>query len=379
MIHVLQVGKYYPPHRGGMETHLADLCQELNGRVKLEVLVAHKEKTTRQDNVEGIEVTRLGTPWNVLANPVNPELAGRIRRSKADIVHLHWPNPLALLAYQASGSKAKLVITYHSDIVRQKLTGALFQPFLDKALRKATVIATSPNYAESSPVLRKFPAQCCVVPLGINPEKVNEVDSAKVREYRQRFGERMVLATGRHIYYKGFQHLVEAMKEVDGHLVIAGDGPMRPELEKMAGEMGIAEKVSFTGSVSDADLRALYAATSVFVLPSVARSEAFGLVQLEAMAAGKPVINTALDSGVPYVSVHGETGLTVEPGNAASLAAALQQLLASEWMRGRYGAAARQRVYQEFTVGQMGERTYQIYRQVMGLPSDRVAAVGSAA
>jgi rhamnosyl/mannosyltransferase len=115
------------------------------------------------------------------------------------------------------------------------------------------------------------------------------------------------------------------------------------------------------------------------VLPSIARSEAFGIVQLEAMAAGKPVVNTALDSGVPYVSVHEKTGLTVPPGSAEAIANALNTLLASEWLRGQYGAAARQRVYEEFTVSQMGARTFDVYRHALGLPAEREAAVGSAA
>lgn len=381
MINVLQVGKYYPPYRGGMETHLADLCQELKDRVNLEVLVSHTKAKTEVDVVDDIKITRLGTPLQLLSNPISPALISGIRNSKADIVHLHWPNPLALLAYMASGSKAKLVITYHSDIIRQKLAGAVFQPILNRALAKATIIATSPNYVSSSPVLRQYQDTCRVVPMGINPRRINDVNWAKVREYKQLYGDRMVLTTGRHIYYKGFQHLIQAMKQVSGHLVIAGDGPMRTELQEMARNMGIAHKVSFAGQVSDENLRALYAASSIFALPSVARSEAFGLVQLEAMAAGKPVVNTALDSGVPFVSVHEQTGLTVEPGNADSMAWGLNMLLDSDWLRGRYGTAAKQRVHESFTLERMGSKTYDVYMEALGLPtpSEKVVKISTAA
>lgn len=371
---VLQVGKYYPPHRGGMETHLADLCNQLKDRVELEVLVAQTGKTTCTDVVDGVEVTRLGTPLHVLANPVNPELASRIRQSTADVVHLHWPNPLALLAYLASGSQAKLVITYHSDIVRQKITGALFQPILDKALRRATILATSPNYVESSAVLRKFRQNCRVVPLGIDLGKMRQADPAKVREFRQRYGYNMVLATGRHIYYKGFQHLLEAMKDVNGHLVLAGDGPLRGEFAATIARLGLSEKVTLAGQVSDEDLRALYAASSIFAFPSVARSEAFGLVQLEAMAAGKPVVNTSIDSGVPFVSLHEETGLTVEAGNVPQLAQALNTLLGNEALRARYGEAGRRRVEQFFTVETMARETYRVYEEVLGITPSLAAA-----
>ncbi len=373
---VLQVGKYYPPHRGGMETHLADLCGQLKNRVDLEVLVAQTGRRTFTEDVDGVSVTRLATPLHVLANPVNPELAGRIRESKADIVHLHWPNPLALLAYLASGSKAKLVITYHSDIVRQKLTGGLFRPVLERALRHATILATSPNYVESSPVLRRFQANCRIVPLGIDTGKMQQADPERVQEFRKRYGYNMVLATGRHIYYKGFQHLLDAMRDVDGHLVLAGDGPLRSEFEATIERYGLGKRVTLAGQVSDEDLRALYAAASVFAFPSVARSEAFGLVQLEAMALGKPVVNTSIDSGVPFVSPHNETGLTVEPGNATQLAGALNRLLADGALRARYGAAGKERVERMFTVEKMASATHRAYEEALGLPS---AAAASAA
>jgi glycosyltransferase involved in cell wall biosynthesis len=374
---VLQVGKYYPPHRGGMETHLADLCNQLKNQVDLRVLVAQTGKVTRTDEVDGVEVTRLGTPLHLLANPVNPELASRIRKSTADIVHLHWPNPLALLAYMASGSQAKLVITYHSDIVRQKIAGALFQPLLDRVLRRALVLATSPNYVESSPVLRRFRENCRVVPLGIDIGKMRQADPEKVVELRKRYGYNMILATGRHIYYKGFQHLLAAMPDVNGHLVLAGDGHMRAEFEATVARLNLSHKVTFAGQVPDEELRALYAASSVFAFPSVARSEAFGLVQLEAMALGKPVVNTSIDSGVPFVSRHEETGLTVEPGNPGQLAAALNTLLGDETLRARYGEAGRQRAERFFTVEAMARETYRVYEEALGI-GPRVAAASAA-
>jgi rhamnosyl/mannosyltransferase len=378
MIKVLQVGKYYPPYRGGMETHLADLCQQMKGRVELDVVVAHgsndsKKKTLREE-VDGIEVTRLASPWHILGNPVNPELVEKIQRAEADIVHLHWPNPLALLAYQLSGTKAKLVVTYQSDIIRQKLTGSLLKPLLDRAFRRATIIATSPNYLASSPVLRQFEKNCHIIPLGIDPHRMQGADDRKVRELKQRFGENYILATGRHVYYKGFQYLVEAMKGVQGQLVLAGDGPLRLELENQAQQLGVADRVHFVGSVSDGDLKALYTACGVFAFPSVARSEAFGLVQLEAMSLGKPVVNTWLESGVPFVSLHEQTGLTVKPCDPAELGQALQTILSDSDLRAKQGDAARRRVYEEFTLEQMGNRVFRLYEAVMGGPSAPVAA-----
>lgn len=376
---VLQIGKYYPPDRGGMETHLADLCQELKDEVELDVLVSHKQAQTVEDMVDGVRVTRLAAPLNILANPVNPGLAGRIRRSDADLVHLHWPNPLALLSYLSSGSKAPLVITYHSDIVRQKLTGKLFQPVLDKALASALIIATSPNYVESSSCLQKFRENCRVVPLGIDPEKLSQYPAELKRKYKEQFGERMILATGRHVSYKGFSYLIEAMSAVNGKLALAGDGPLRKELEALAVERKVTDKVTFLGQVSDEQLRALYAACSVFAFPSIARSEAFGLVQLEAMAAGKPVVNTDVDSGVPYVSVHGQTGITVPKCDATALARQLNALLDNEHLRYHYGDQGRRRVYENFTLSRMRERTLAIYEEALTGKRQSVREAGRAA
>lgn len=375
---VLQIGKYYPPEHGGMETHLADLCQKLKHEVDLEVVVSNKSPVSQTDNVDGVVVERLATPMHVLGNPVNPALVRRIQHSKADIVHLHWPNPLGLLAYLASRNPAPLVLTYHSDIVRQKLSGGLFRPILEMALRKATVLVTSPNYMESSPVLHKFQDRCHVVPLGIEAERYRRANPERVREFRQRYGNKMIFATGRHVSYKGFEYLVKAMAHVDGHLVLGGDGPLRTQLQELAASLGVSERITFTGRLSDGDMEALYAACSVFCLPSVERSEAFGLVQLEAMAAGKPVVNTDVNSGVPYVSLHEKTGLTVPRADANSLAKALTRLLREERQRRIYGENASARVDELFTVERMAANTLRVYREVLGQSERAPAALASA-
>lgn len=362
-----------------METHLADLCQHLKGQVELDVVVSSKGRETTVDQIDGVRVTRLGAAAHLLSSPINPELVTRLRRSKADIVHLHWPHPLALLAYMASGSNAHLVITYHSDIVRQKITGKLLEPFLERALRKATILPTSPNYMESSALLARFRENCRVVPLGIDPQRVNQVLTSRVKEFRSRYGQRMILATGRQVPYKGFRYLIEAMREVDGHLVLVGDGPLRGELQAQAAQAGLADKITFAGQVSDEDLRAYYAACAIFAFPSVERSEAFGLVQLEAMAAGKPVVNTDVDSGVPYVSVHEQTGLTARVGDVKSLAGHLNTLLHNEHLRLHYGDAARRRVFEKFTLEKMSNQVLAVYDEVLNGASRSVSAVSATA
>lgn len=242
---------------------------------------------------------------------------------------------------------------------------------MGRILRRSILIVTSPNYADSSPFLKKHASSCRIVPLGIDMERVKSNDEKLQAHMRERFGPRMILGAGRHIYYKGFQYAVEAMKSVDGHLVIVGDGPLRVELEAQARQIGVETKVTFLGSVEQTELNALYAVAKVFVLPSIARSEAFGLVQVEAMANATPVVNTSLDSGVPYVSPHNETGLTVEPGNSKELADALNRLLDNHFLRERLGNAAKQRVIELFTLEEMARRTLAVYREVLAEPGKR--------
>jgi glycosyltransferase involved in cell wall biosynthesis len=238
---------------------------------------------------------------------------------------------------------------------------------LRKVLERAdAIIAASPNYVESSPVLRRFNDKCRVIPFGVPLAQFDCFDPEEVARIRALFGPRIVLGVGRLIYYKGFEHLVRAMKKVDGHLLIVGEGPLRGALEDEARRAGVGGRVTFLGRVEDAV--PYYRAADVFALPSVARSEAFGIVQLEAMACGKPVVNTRLDSGVTFVSVDGLTGLTVPPADSESLAAALDRLLGDPALLARYGRAARLRVEREFDLEVMGRSTLRLYEEAMSRP-----------
>ncbi|MGB5036521.1 MAG: glycosyltransferase, partial [Blastocatellia bacterium] len=366
-LRVLHVGKFYPPYMGGIETHLQNLCNELRDLVDLKVLVSNSSTQTIEETVEGVSVTRVGTRATLSAAPISPGLVSRIRREAADIVHLHHPNPIAVMAYLMSGHRGKMVITYHSDIVRQKALGRVFQPFLDRSLAWAdAIIATSPNYLATSTVLQAHRDRCEVLPYGIPVEQFANRDEAAIARLRERYGSRVVITVGRLIYYKGFDVLVRAMKDVNGTLLVVGDGPLRAELEAQALSLGISDRVHFLGEIHNRDIAAYYHASDVFALASVARSEAFGIVQLEAMACGLPVVNTGLDSGVPFVSLDGLTGLTVPPGDSVALSRALNKLLDDDELRGRLGDAARKRVDTEFTAPVMGRRMLDLYTSLVG-------------
>ncbi len=370
-ISVLQVGKYYPPVRGGIETHLEMLARGLvrSGEVDLQVVVANEGSRSAKGKPGGVPLRRLGTALKVAGAPVCPRLLGVLRHSRADILHVHSPHPTALVAYLASGFRGRLVLTYHSDIVRQRVLGRLISPIQHAALRRARAIITaSPGLARHSPVLARHRARCVTIPFGIHPADFADTDPAEVAAVRARHaadGRPLLLAVGRLVYYKGFEYLMRAMSLVRPPvtLLLAGEGRLRGPLEALAARLGPERRVELLGDV--ADLRPYYHACDVFILPSTARSEAFGIVQLEAMACGKPVINTRLPSGVPDVSRDGETGITVEPCDEGALAGAIDRLLGDAPLRARLGAGARERVHTHFDADRMVADTLALYRRIL--------------
>lgn len=354
---ILHLGKYYPPYKGGMETVLRDLCEAHVGRAEVTALVANESPRTIQENRGGVTVIRvgcIGTPWAV---PIMPYYWRYIRRSVADVIVHHEPNPVALLSFLASGSRATFVLWFHSDIVRQRVFYNLYRPFLRRAIQRArAVVVASPNHVRYTPVLQEFAAKCCVVPYGIRLDQfalTPEVE-ARAAAIRRASPRPIVLFVGRFSYYKGLEYLVDGMRSVRARLILVGSGPMEERIRQRAAARSTPGSIELTGELSDAEVVAHLHACDVFVLPSVERSEAFGVVQLEAMACGKPVVSTEIPSGVPWVNQHGRTGLIVPPGDPAALADAINALLDDPERRKRFGDVGRARVEAEFTVAQMG-------------------------
>ena len=361
---IVHVGKFYPPHMGGIETHLQTLSRQQAKESDVTALVANDGPKTVLDTDGAVRVKRLGMRALIASAPVCLGLPLAIRRAKPDVLHLHLPNPIACLSVLASGYRGPVVTTYHSDVVRQKLLGRLFEPFLRLALwRSAAILCTSQRYLETSKTAWRFRNKCAVIPYGIPP--VDDVDMSIVESIRRSYGPKIVLAVGRLVSYKGFEYLVSAMRQVDGTLLIIGDGPLRGELENQISQSHLGDRVHLLGEIQNEELGPYYRAADVFALSSVARSEAFGIVQLEAMAHGLPVVNTALDSGVPSVSLHNQTGLTAEPRHAQSLARALSAVLSNYPLRAKFSAAARERVNAEFTEGVMLANITRVYDDVI--------------
>lgn len=364
---VLHVGKFYPPHMGGMETHLRDLATWQSRSMQVDVLVSNDSWRTEQDVVGGVRIRRVSTLGVVASSPVSPMFAHELRRSQADLVHLHFPNPAAAIALLASGYRGPLVVTHHSDILGKRRLRRFTDLFVRAVMDRAdVVIATSRRYALTSPELRPYLKKCRIVPLGIPAPPAIRPAAEPAQAFHSSGGRPLLLAVGRLVPYKGFEFLIRAMVHVDARLAIVGTGPLRAHLQSVIEANSLTGRVRLLGRVED--LAPLYAAAEAVVMPSITRAEAFGLTQLESMSYGKPVINTDLDSGVPGVSVHGETGLTVPPADAQALSDAITLLLRDQNLRRRLGEAAAVRFHREFDVERMVARTAEIYSDALAVP-----------
>jgi glycosyltransferase involved in cell wall biosynthesis len=363
---VMHLATWAVPHVGGVEMHMHEICKALSEHLDVrEAGGGGPRFRSVQHVIDGFPVTQLATPLTLRSATICPGIPLAIRSSRADLVHLHMPNPFGAAAYLLSGHRGPLIITWHFDVVRQRLMKKLFTPLFSRILNRASaVVATSPNIVLTSDMLRAFSDRVRVIPYGIDYELYNRRRDSEVSAIRQQYGPRIVLGVGRLIYYKGFQYLIGAMKEVNAKLLIAGEGPLREELEGQVQAEGTKDRVEFLGEKTPEQLIPFYQACDVFALSSV-RGEAFGIVQLEAMAAGKPVVNTMLDSGVPFVSRDHESGYTVSPRDSKGLAEAINRLLEDEPLRLRYGREGRLRVQREFSVQAMTQATLKLYGEAL--------------
>jgi rhamnosyl/mannosyltransferase len=369
-VRVLQLGKYYHPRIGGIESHLHLLCGELRPHVELEVVVCNTRARTVRETVDGVPVVRCARVGHAASTSLCPTMPFELSRRDYDLIHLHFPHPFGVMSYLGSRAPPRhaVVVTYHSDIVRQERLVKLFRPFMQRVLARADrIVCTSPNYLDTSAELAPHRDRCVVVPHGVDLDRWRRTPAAEARaaELRARHGGPLLLAVGRLVYYKGLEWAIRAMRGVEARLLVVGDGPLRGALEALARACGVGGKVLFVGEVPHGEMVSYYLASDAFVFPSVARSEAFGIAQLEAMACGLPVVNTALDSGVPFVSRDGDTGVTVPPCDAEALGSALRDLLGDPARRAALGGRARRRVELDFGKEAMARRVLSIYGEVV--------------
>jgi lipopolysaccharide/colanic/teichoic acid biosynthesis glycosyltransferase/glycosyltransferase involved in cell wall biosynthesis len=377
-VRVTHLGKFYPPVPGGMERVLEALCKgERSLDVDSRPLVVATSRDTVRETVDGVPVTRAGSILRVGSVWLSPSLIGLLKRDASDLIVLHEPNPMALLAYAIARPRQPLIVWYHAEVIRPRWRyRAFYHPFVDFALRRAArVVASSPVLIEQAAALAPHRSRSVVVPFGLrDPAGEPALSDPSVEAVRAHWNGPIVLFVGRLVPYKGVGVLLTALQRLRAAAVIVGDGPLRAELEREASALGLGGRVFFLGRCSDASVAAWYRSCDVLALPSTTAAEAFGLVQLEAMARGKPVVSTRLPSGVPWVNHDGVTGFTVPPGDAEALRVALARILEDADLRARMGQSARRRFLEHFTLDRMVAQTTALYAEVAAEDAELAAA-----
>ena len=373
---ILQFGRFLTEQNGGVERHVHDLCMSLSqSGQSVTNLVSWTGPGVRETIADGLTTVACQRLAMLNSTAIAPSL---IRQAMArhqtrpfDVFHLHFPDPLTHLASLCLPRNVPRVITWHSDIVRQKHWLGLYRPFLQAELRRAhaLVAATPVHFLASRLIPQDIPDERKhVIAFGVDARRLtlNDHSEALRQSLRARAGTRpLVFALGRHVPYKGFDVLIEAMRQTQALLFLGGDGPLTPALSEQVLACGLQDRVVLTGAIPEAELAAYFHACDFFVLPSVESNEALGLVQLEAMCCGKPVICTQLGTGVNDLNIEGVTGLTVEPRNAMALAAAMRQLSEDPGLRERLGTQARSHALSVGQTSFMAQQHVALYEQVI--------------
>ena len=359
---ILHIYKDYHPVLGGIENHVRTLAELQAGAGQaVTVLVTNPGGQPPRVRIGGVDVVRLPHLATVASTPLSLGFPAAIRRLAPDITHLHFPYPVGELGQLLGGRGRPYVLTYHSDVVRQRALLRLYRPLLERFLDGARrILPTSENYMRSSEFLNQRSDQCSVVSLCVDPERFEDAEPLLPP-----VEVLTILFVGRHRYYKGVDDLLRAMVGLNARLLIGGDGPERAAWERLAGELGLGDRVLFLGEVPDADLPGLYASADIFALPANSRAEAFGKVLLEAMAAGLPCVTTELGTGTSFVVRDGESGLVVPPRNPEALRIAMETLLVHPRRRDAMGAAGRSRVLADFTPSKLYDRVLAVYLNAM--------------
>ncbi|MFM2061312.1 MAG: hypothetical protein RLZZ507_982 [Cyanobacteriota bacterium] len=380
---IIHLSKYYPPDRGGIETHVQTLAQTqaaLGAEVHVVCVNAFDQqgrlskRTHTVEEMDGnVSVTRMGRLLSLARFDVCPELPKKLCQIVKDpntLLHLHTPNPTMLMALTMLRNRLPLVITHHSDIIKQKFLKYGLRPFEHIVYSKSSqILTTSLPYIQGSKFLRFYSDKLSYLPLGLDASNYSQPNKKAIafsHSLHDKYPAGPIwLAVGRLVYYKAFHIAIEALSRVSGTLVIIGVGPLEQELKNLAIKLGVDKRIVWLGRVSEDELVGAYHAATSLWFPSNVRSEGFGLVQVEAMASGCPVINANIPcSGVPWVSRHEQEGLTVPINDPVALAEASQRLLYESGLRNRLVKTSRKRA-EYFNHITMAQRSFEFYEQVL--------------
>ena len=377
---VLHVGKYYSPFVGGIESFLSSLLHSQAGSGIHHFILAHHHKLWRQSDLstrdEG-QVFRAFTLCRLLFTPIAPffyfNLKKVLAHYKPDIIHVHMPNPSAFwLLLLTDAREIPIIVHWHADVIASRknfLLGIAYffsRPLEKKLLEKAsTIVVTSPNYLESSIPLKPWHSKCQVIPLGLEVDE--SADTANTANYWTRQDAFKVLCVGRLTYYKGQEYLIHAVSMLDNiELIMVGTGKFESKYRQLIEALGCKHKVRLFGHAEQAELLSLMAGCDCLCLPSIERTEAFGLVLLEAMGASKPCICTDVEgSGMSWVVQNGETGLVVKAADTPALQEALLLLDADREYARQLGISGHQRLNSYFSLARVADQIARLYNQVI--------------
>lgn len=378
VLHIFKI--YYPDLFGGTLTVIRDICASLKDTFASAVLTCSQSADRREIIVNDVPVERVRSFGNVMSLPAAPAYPWRLwqRIAEHDLLALHAPFPLADLVFALGfGRNRPLVVHWHADIVTHAGLRWFIEPLMRRTLRRAKAIIVSDRVlVDEAPLLREFEDKCHVVPFGIDTDVY---DWPKIEPHHVNDRGRLVLACGRLVPYKGYDVLIRAAVNRKFEVWIIGEGAERPRLEQLISELGLGDRVRLLGSVTDCERIKLMCLADVFVMPSITNAETFGLSQLEAMAAGRPVVNTALDTAVPRVARHGMEAITVPPGDAEKLAEAIDALISDPERRRRMGLAARTRAVSRYSATAFKNGMETVYRNAVTVPSNEAAPVAAEA
>lgn len=374
----LHIGKFYPPFHGGMENFLHDLVHaQVAAGLDVRVLVHHHQSHKTLIDQDGkVDIVRVGTLGSLFFTPISPAfrsaLNSQLIKFQPDIMHLHMPNPSAFWVMTlASARKIPWVLHWHADVVssdlewRVKAAYQFYRPMEQALLKRASkVIVTSPSYLGSSEPLIKWRDKCEVIPLGMGDHRLASSDLAVADDWDE--GRLRVLAIGRLTYYKGFEYLIRAAAELDSVQVnLVGSGEKQRELQQLIESLGLENRVTLLGKQPDGMLSGLLQSCDCLCLPSIERTEAFGMVLLEAAQFAKPaVVSNVPGSGMGWVVRDGETGLRVQPADVPALTDALRCMTDDKDMRKQMGRRARQRFDEMFKIEQVEQQVADLYGKI---------------
>lgn len=357
----------FPDTMGGIEQTIHQIAR---GAVKLgirmDVLSLTAAGGARTIEMDGYRVHRVRRDWQIASTGFSVSAFARFAHlaERADVLHFHYPWPFMDAVYFTTRIRKPTLVTYHSDIIRQKRLLKIYRPLQHKFLaRMDRIVATSMNYFSSSPILAKFSSKVAVIPIGLDKSSYPEPTAERMHSWRHKLGSRFFLFVGMIRYYKGLHILLEALQGTDYPAVIVGTGPMERELKRLAVRLGLRH-VHFTGHLPDSDKVALLTLCRAVVFPSHLRSEAFGVSLLEGAMFAKPMISTDIDTGTSFINISGETGWVVPPGDAVALRQAMGHLWENPGEAAAMGRRAEVRFWEHFTADRMMSSYAALYRDL---------------